>query len=494
MSGQSKLVLSMKYLGTLVLILSTPILCQGHSETCPIDMEEMLDASTLDVKVIDDWHRVEGEVPTRQKYMTINVGELWPGQQYRVPVRMVVPADRKATGFHLTGGNTLKRIQEDTEIRGVSIGLLRGGVGLVQTIVQEPRNWEEGPLGDEMRKRFIETLNTRYSIQFWGWPGSLCRAVTAAYAETNHFERGKIAVTGGSKNGASPSVSLIHDTRITAQHATVSPLWDSPLRMADRKAWEALNIEDQEYVHRSGLNVELATKITRHAFRGGYFGPDYNPDALKAGHSWEQLAQLAERMADHVFISRNLDALNQRGVDLFYHPGTHDFVCFDIVWGGIHHPNIPVYFAANTGHGKRERHPKIEKDQNNQAAFLLSHFFDDADELLEPPRIHTRREGDELMVTVHFPDGSVAESGEVWWMNDRGSDGSGAYLAELIPDENWRRMEGTSDGSQWKVRIPVSTVASHIDVFTNHRKTIHYNGRTFPTYISSPYTRVVLDY
>lgn len=483
----------MKNLSCLILFVLAFPLFADHSETCALNMDEMLDVSTLDVEVLDDWHRVDGQVPTRQKYMTINVGELWPGQQYRVPVRLIVPADRKAKGFHLTGGNNLKRIEQDTEIRGVSVELIKGGVGLVQTIVQEPKTWGQGPLGDEMKKRFIETLNTRYSIQFWGWPAGLCRSVTAAYAETDYFEHGKIALTGGSKNGASPSVSLIHDERMTAQHANVSPLWDSPLRMADKAAWEALNIEDQEYAHRKGLDEGLVTKITRHVFRGGYFGPDYNPDALKAGHSWEQLEQLAKRMADHVFISRNLNELKDRGVDLYYHPGTHDFVCFDIVWGGIHYPDIPVYFAANTGHGKKKRHPKNAKDESNQAAFLLNHFFDDVDELLESPSIQTNVEGSELFVTIQFPEGSAPESGEIWWMNDRGSDGSGAYLAELIPDENWREMEQSGNSSIWKVQIPVSATASHIDVFTNHRKTIQYNGRDYPTYISSPYTRVVLD-
>ena len=83
--------------------------------------------------------------------------------------------------------------------------------------------------------------------------------------------------------------------------------------------------------------------------------------------------------------------------------------------------------------------------------------------------------------------------GEVWWMYDRGSDGSGAYLAELIPDENWSRMEGMEHGSTWKANLPLSVSATHIDVFTNHRKTIRYDGREYPTYISSPYVRVDLN-
>lgn len=301
----------------------------------PLNMEEMLDTSTLDTEIIQDWYVVVGVIPTRQKYVTIRVGELWPGQDYRVPVRMIVPLDKKAKGFHLTGGHQLKGIEKDAVIDGVSLELLKGGVGLVYTIVQNPELWGNAELGAEMRRRFIETLNTRYSIQFWGWPASLCRAVTAAYSETDYFTKGKIAMSGGSKNGASPSVSLIHDRRLMALHASRSPIWDSPLRMGDEEAWEALNIADQSFAHREGLDEKGRTRITQHIFRGGYFGPNIKPDAIAQGHSWETLKSLADQMADHVFISRNLAELDARNVDLYFDPGTHDYVCFDVP-GGAH--------------------------------------------------------------------------------------------------------------------------------------------------------------
>ena len=60
------------------------------------NMAKILDASTLKVKVLKDWHEVGGEVATRQKLISIRVGELVPGKEYRVPVRMVVPAKAKA--------------------------------------------------------------------------------------------------------------------------------------------------------------------------------------------------------------------------------------------------------------------------------------------------------------------------------------------------------------------------------------------------------------
>ena len=77
------------------------------------DMAAIRDATTLDVKVLKDWYPVRGEVMTRQKLITIRVGELVPGNEYRLPVRLIVPHDRKAKGFHLTGGHQLRNIQND---------------------------------------------------------------------------------------------------------------------------------------------------------------------------------------------------------------------------------------------------------------------------------------------------------------------------------------------------------------------------------------------
>ncbi len=63
--------------------------CIGTSSAGEIfDMEAIRDPSTLEIEVLQDWHRVEGRIATRQKLVTINVGELWAGQDYRVPVRM----------------------------------------------------------------------------------------------------------------------------------------------------------------------------------------------------------------------------------------------------------------------------------------------------------------------------------------------------------------------------------------------------------------------
>jgi hypothetical protein len=301
------------------------------------------------------------------------------------------------------------------------------------------------------------------------------RAVTAAYAETGHFEIGKVAMSGASKNGATPSMAILHDQRMTAVHASVSPIWDSPLRLCDRQAWDQL---------------EADSGPLRHTFLGGHFGPNYNRGALAAGRRWEDLQKLAGRISGGVFISRQIVALRARDVDLLFHPGTHDFVAYDIAWGGRHHPSIPIYLGANTGHGQRKGHPAKERDQQNKAAFLLEHFFDDVDPLLEAPTVQHQIVDHKLRVTVRFKAGSREESGRIWWIYDRAPDGSPGYLERLIPDENSAEMTHDEARGVWATTIDLDSKATRIDFFSNHRKTIRFRGKAYPTYISCPYTRV----
>ena len=441
------------------------------------DMRAISDAGTLEMEVVQPWRIVNGPVVTRQKLVTINVGEIWAGQDYRVPVRMVVPANQRAQGFHLTGGNSPVSLQREVRLRGTNLELLKGGVGLVMTVVQEPGSYGKAELAGAAEARFAKTLNPHHKIQYWAWPATLMRAVTTAYTEADYFEEGKVAVTGASKNGASPSMAIIHDDRMTALHATVSPIWDSPLRLCDQKAWD-------QHLEAGGQ---------QRGFSGGHFGPNFNQRALNAGQTWEDLQGFAEDISDQVFISRNLMDLRSRGVEMLFHPGTHDMVAYDMAWGGANHPSIPIYLGANSGHGKKG-HQKIERDQQNKAALLLQHFFPDEfnEKLLSPPAIETEVENDVLRVTVRFPPNAGEETGRIWWINNRGPDGSPRYLKELIPDENSKEMTRDMKKGVWTTEIKIDSSASRIDLFSNHRKTMKYRELIYPTYISSPYTRVEL--
>ncbi|MCP4171543.1 MAG: hypothetical protein GY758_12305 [Fuerstiella sp.] len=477
----------------LLTCLAFPAHGADESLTPVIDMLEMLDAGTLDIQVIQDWHTVDGPVATRQKIINISVGHVWADQDYRIPVRMVVPLTGKATGFHLTGGHGLRDFQRDMRVNGVDRILLEGGVGLVHTMVQTLAQSDQKQLGKEMDDKFIETLNPRYSIQYWGWPATLMRSITAAYAETEHFAKGRIAMSGGSKNGATPSAVLIQDPRTTAVHASVSPIWDSPLRMCDEEAWAGLRAFNQRYV--DGITKDTGKggpeRLLRHPFLGGTFGPIYNRRALAAGHSWEDLQKTAELVADHVFVTRNLKQLKTRNVDMFFHPGTHDFVCFDVAWGGRHHPKMPVYLECNAGHGQKP-HPTAEKGQANKSAFLISHFFADAPDMPATPTISYQHTGDRITVTVSFPPDEPSESGRIWWIYNRGIDGSAAYLREHFPDEQWSDMQWDEARKVWTAEIELKKGVSHIDFFSNHRRTLTYKSAKYPTYVSSPYTRIQL--
>jgi hypothetical protein len=462
------------------LVVASLLAAIGHSAAGEIfDMDAIRDPGTLEVEILQDWHLVRGPIATRQKLVTINVGDIWPGQEYRLPVRMIVPDDRKAKGFHLTGGNSPKRLPPDALPNQLDQALLKGGIGLVQTVVQEPGSYGERELGRESEARFAKTLNPHHKIQYWAWPATLMRAITAAHAETDHFEKGKVAATGGSKNGASPSMAILHDQRMTAVHATVSPIWDSPLRLYDpvaRKQHEA----------NGGRQA---------GFSGGPFGPNFAPAALAAGHTWQDLQEFALDISGSVFISRNLKALRARGVEMLFHPGTHGMVAFDLAWGGAHHPEIPVYLGANTGHGKKG-HPRLEREQANKVAFLLRHFFPDevSATLLSPPSVEHEivDDGDALEVIVRFPKDADEESGRLFWMFDRAPDGSPKYLSEPIPDDNFAEMHHDRRRGVWVAEIELDSNARRIDFFSNHRKTIHHGDKGYRTYISSPYTRVEL--
>ena len=120
--------MKLKALSTILIFLSFPAFGMKV-----FDMEEIRNPSTLEIKVLQDWHKVKGLIETRQKLVTINVGDLWSGQEYRVPVRMVAPTNRKAKGFHLTGGSSPSRLQKDTKPNVIERESLMGGVVLVIT-------------------------------------------------------------------------------------------------------------------------------------------------------------------------------------------------------------------------------------------------------------------------------------------------------------------------------------------------------------------------
>ncbi len=145
--------------------------------------DEILDAGTLDIEILQDWHVDKLTGSTRQKLIAINVAEWWPGQDYRIPVRLIVPLEGKAKGFSITGANPYETLMKDARPTDFQAKLLAGGVGIVKTHVKAFRQipGKQG-LEQKMRRVFMKDLNPRYTT-LWIWSMTLMRATTAAYEE-----------------------------------------------------------------------------------------------------------------------------------------------------------------------------------------------------------------------------------------------------------------------------------------------------------------------
>ena len=458
-----------------------------NAEEKPLfNTEEILDENTLEAKTLQDWHPVGA---TRQKLVEINVAEWWPGQDYRIPVRLIVPLEGKAKGFHITGHKSVEFLSKDIKPNDFDAKLLANGVGIVKTVVAVI-NTIPGKQGmqKKMKKRFMKDLNMRYN-PVWIWSMTLMRATTAAYAEVDYFDKGKVAGSGGSKRGISPAVALINDERFTATCSSVTWAWASPTRKSDPVALQKVKAANEtffEAVKAGEFELEAQrAKFYRSHIKGSDLGMEMM--ARKAGISPDKLNDRTDRLMTSVCVTENWEQLKKRGVDMLFQPGTHDWVAYDILWGAQNHPQLPVYHAPNGGH-EMQPHPTAESDSENLQAFLWNHFFG-GEPLLSPPTSSNKVIGDKLKIQVRFENGPQAETGRIWWMYDRAPAGSAPFLHVRIPEDQWADMEQDPKTGSWTAIIPLQEGASRVDFFSNHGKVV--NG--YQQYISSPYTRVDLS-
>ena len=434
--------------------------------------EEILDENTLETKTLQDWHPVGA---TRQKLIEINVAQWWPGQDYRIPVRMIVPLEGKAKGFSITGANPYEGLMEDTRPTDFQAKLLAGGVGIVKTHVKAFRQIPgKRGLEQKMGRMFMKDLNPRYTI-LWIWSMTLMRATTAAYAETDYFEKGKVAGSGSSKNGISPAVALINDERFTATCSDHAFAYYSPTRRGDREA---------------RAKADAANKAFFEAVKAGDIDLDQNRGKIYQRvmvGSESRMQSFLNRLLSSVCVSENWDRLMERGVDILFEPGTHDYVAYDILWGAQNHPQVPVYYQPNGGHSQTP-HVAAAKDEQNRDAFLWNHFFG-GDPLLKPPTSSHKIDKDKLNVSVSFDEGPQPISGHIWWIYDRSPAGSAPFLHVEIPEDQWADMERDPKTGSWTATIPLQEGASRVDFFTNHG----HMSNGYQQYLSSPYTRVELS-
>jgi len=448
----------------------------------PFHMPTMTDASTLDVVVLEDWHVDTVGGTTRQKLIDIHVDDWWAGEEIRVPVRLVVPLTGVASGFVIGGKGTPAVGDQQLFTSDGTALAIAGGVGVVTPLITGLAKYPDLPSESVLRDRFIETLDYRYT-EYFLWSAIMMRSITAAFADPL-IQPGPVIAHGNSKNGIAPLISSIHDERITAVRSTHAFTALSPIRAGDPEAVAEVVAADADFDAARAAGLPAGDQWWNYyykAFRSG--------DAFRAAiraHGWTEAEIQAafDRVTDDLYVSENWQQLADRGVEIFSLPGSHDWVAYDVPDTSTILPGLRTYIVPNGGHS-RSGHPEAPTNGVNPAFFAEQLFG--AEGGLETPEISAVVNGAELDVTVTFPEGGVPEESRVFWMYDRGPDGSSWYLYDLFPAENWADMVGS--GSTWTFSIQLEPGRTTIDLITTHTATV--DGHTLP--ISAPYTRVTLD-
>ena len=357
-----------------------------------------------------------------------------------------------------------------------------GGVGVVTPMITGLGNYPDLPSEFVLRGRFIETLDYRYT-EFFLWSSIMMRSITAAF-DDSLFEPGPVIAHGNSKNGIAPLISSIHDVRITAVRSTHAFTALTPVRAGDPDAVAEVVAADEEFDLAVAAGLPAGDQPWDHYLKGFRSGAEFRAAVRAYGWTEAEMRAAFDGVADDLYVSENWEQLTDRGVEIFSLPGSHDWVVHDVHDTSTVLPGLRTYIVPNGGHA-RGGHPEAPRSSVNRAFFAEQLFG--AEGGLETPEISAVVNGAELDVTVTFPEGGEPEESRVFWMYDRGPDGSSWYLYDLFPAENWAEMVGS--GSTWTVSILLEPGRTSIDLVTTHTATV--DGHTLP--ISAPYTRVPLD-
>ena len=215
----------MKFLFSSLLLIGG--LAQAEVISGKYDMAAARDASTLETKVIQDWHPWGKDTGIRQKLVEITVCEWWPGQKVRLPVTLLAP-ETGGPCKNLIVGNAGVDLKAASPAGAMLRLVKENGVGLaligMTTIDAMP---PVAQLDVGMKEHFLKTKDARYTPA-WIWGLSDIRALTAAAAEKEVFQPSKVIATGGSKRGVATAAAGIADDRFTAIMPVVAPIIDPP--------------------------------------------------------------------------------------------------------------------------------------------------------------------------------------------------------------------------------------------------------------------------
>ncbi len=450
------------------------------------DMAAVRDTSTLEIKVIADWHPNPKDAGIRQKLVEITVCEWWPGMKVRLPVTLLAPASGVCTNVIIE--NTGLQLKPATA-SGAKLRLLKeGGVGLV-FIGMVPIDAMEpvGQLHTMMEERFIQTKDTRHTPA-WIWGISDMRALTAAMAENDVFQPKKVLATGGSKRGVATAAAGIADDRITAIMPVVAPVIQSPGGPYVEGMLPAeITTMNENFIAAMTDPVGREKLLLRQKARS-----DERITvkmARDAGWSESEMKSACNAAWEACNTTLHLDTLKQRGTDIFYNQGSNDNVSPGLVELGRRFPQLPVYIVPGGQHGGAKEAgfvksvgslPEVDE---NLYAFAQHHFFGTR-RMVAPPQVTTRwdKAGHRLTVKVAFVDGSEPQENTLWWSVNRHPDYSIAMEFDAWSSLPLQKTGTATYGGD----VPLSDEVKTLNVITVHAQ--QENGSTLT--VSSPEIRV----
>ena len=450
------------------------------------DMAAVRDTTTLETKVIADWHANPKDATIRQKLVEITVCEWWPGMKVRLPVTMLAPATGVCTNVLIE--NTGLQLKP-AAATGAKLRLLKEhGVGLV-LIGMVPIDAMEpvGKLHLMMEEHFIETKNTRYTPA-WIWGISDMRALTAAIAEKDVFQPKKVLATGGSKRGVATAAAGIADDRVTAIMPVVAPVIESP---------GGTYVEGMLPVEITKMNEEFIAAMTDPVGREKLLVRQKARSderitvkmARDAGWSEAEMKTACNAAWEACRTTNYLDVLKQRGTEIFYNQGSNDNVSPGLVELGRLFPQLPIFIVPGGQHGGAKEAGFVksvgglpEVDENLRA-FAIHHFFGTR-HMVVPPQVTTKwdKVAHRLAVKVVFTDHTEPQENNVWWSVNRHPDYSIAMEFDA-----WSSAPLEKTGADtYSGEISVAGDVKTLDIITVHAQ--EESGSTLT--VSSPEIRL----
>lgn len=461
------------------------------------DMASVRDTSTLETRVIEDWHPWAKDAAIRQKLVEITVCEWWPGQKVRLPVTLIAPAAGGPVKNLVVGnagldlkaasptGAMLRLVKEN----GVGLALI--GMNTIDAMAPV------GKLDVGMKEHFLKTKDASFTPA-WIWGLSDMRALTAAIAEKEVFQPVKVLATGGSKRGVATAAAGIADNRFTAILPIVAPIIDPPggPYVEGTRPPEITRANEQFLVDVTAGKIPGAPNtaaeplVARDKIRA--FERITLEEARGAGWSDDDI-KAASTLAWEVCRTTNyLPALKARGVEIFYNEGSNDNVSPGLRELGSRFPELPIYVVPGGQHGGAKTAgflkqvgglPEVDE---NLYAFAQHHFFN-ARPMVSTPKVSqlwdekTRR----LQVIVQFPDKSEPQKNELWWSVNRHPD----YTFAMEYD-GWDNIPMRPFGpGRYTAEISLTEKPQTLDFVTVHQHTA--NGSTLT--LSSPLVRAHME-